>query len=88
MTVTYRPLEGSGSRGILGLEGFATGPCSPTPSASTSAPGFSCEIRARSAPAAERPTAYAGMREQAAQIFADIAKSLDREGGPPAPLCR
>ena len=26
MTVTYRPLEGSGSRGIVGLEGFAPGP--------------------------------------------------------------
>ena len=87
MTVTYRPLAGSGPSGIVGLDDFAPGPM------------FSDAVRidlgagalilvsgktARSGPGGPP----VGMRAQAEQIFASIGRSLETEGGTLAHVVR
>ncbi len=87
MTVTYRPLPGTGPSGIVGLEDFGPGPI------------FSDAVRIDVGTGAlvlvsgkvgtrGGDSGPSGMREQAEQIFADIGRTLAVEGGTLAHVVR
>lgn len=88
MTVTYRPLAGSGPSGIVGLEGFGPGPMFSDAVRIDLGPGALVLISGKTARAGGPDGPPPGMRAQAEQIFAAIGRTLEGEGGSLADVVR
>ncbi|MEZ5263663.1 MAG: Rid family hydrolase [Acidimicrobiales bacterium] len=81
MTVVHRPLAQTGSHRIVGLDGFGPGPDFSDAVRIELGAGLLVLVSGKVARRTAEDTAPLDMRTQAQRIFADIGRSLEREGG-------
>lgn len=81
MTVSYRPLPSPGTHNIVGLDGFGPGPAFSDAVRIDLGAGALVLVSGKIARRAGIDAEPMGMREQAQGIFANIARTLEREGG-------